>query len=96
MLNRQEWNVKRLFTTPKEGFVMSKRSVVFTAALCGFAFSLFAASQALAQYGAAIQGTVTDISGAVIAGANVTVVNEQTQVKKQTTSSPQGYYSVTA
>ena len=51
---------------------------------------------ALAQYNASIQGTVTDSSGAVIAGAAVSVINEETNAQQQVATSKEGFYSVTA
>ncbi len=61
-------------------------------ALC---FVLFAARGAFAQANAGITGTVTDQSGAVIPGANVTVTNEGTSVSNKTVTSTAGTYSVT-
>lgn len=47
-----------------------------------------------AQYNAAIQGTVTDASGAVIPGATVTATNQQTGVSSKTISSDAGTYRI--
>jgi outer membrane receptor protein involved in Fe transport len=55
---------------------------------------LILALPAAAQFGAGIQGTVTDQTGAVIKGAKVTVTNEATGVSSTTTTSGSGYYSV--
>jgi hypothetical protein len=55
----------------------------------------FVTSSALAQYGASIEGTVTDKSGAVIGGANVTVTDQATGVAHSAVSSPAGFYRVT-
>jgi len=49
-------------------------------------------SLAFAQYGASIQGTVTDKSGAVVSGAKVTVTNEQTGVTQTTTTTGTGLF----
>jgi hypothetical protein len=46
------------------------------------------------QYGASIQGTVTDNSGAVVPGATVTVTNQETGVSKTTVTSDAGSYRV--
>ena len=46
------------------------------------------------QYGASIQGTVTDPSGAGVPNAKVTVTDQATQVYKNTTSSATGFYAV--
>jgi hypothetical protein len=55
----------------------------------------FVTSFALAQYGASIEGTVSDKSGAVIGGANVTVTDQATGVAHSAVSSPAGFYRVT-
>src|SRR5215469_13182723 len=46
-----------------------------------------------AQYGAGIQGTVTDQSGAVVKGAAVTVTNQATGVSSSTSTNDSGFYS---
>ena len=45
-----------------------------------------------AQFGAALQGTVTDQSGGIIPGASVTLVSQETQQSKTTTTSDAGSY----
>jgi Carboxypeptidase regulatory-like domain/TonB dependent receptor len=49
---------------------------------------------ALAQFGASIEGTVTDKSGAVVSGANVTVTDQATGVGRNTVTSSAGFYRV--
>jgi len=51
---------------------------------------------ALAQYRAGIQGTVTDPSGAVVAGATVTVKNLETTWTKQARTDSSGTYAIPA
>jgi hypothetical protein len=51
-------------------------------------------SVALAQYGASLQGTVTDQSGAVIASAKVTATNEATGVSRSTVAGDSGFYRI--
>jgi len=51
-------------------------------------------TMAWGQYGASIQGTVTDNSGAVVPGATVTVTNQETGVSKTTVTSDAGSYRV--
>jgi len=51
-------------------------------------------TMAWGQYGASIQGTVTDNSGAVVPGATVTVANQETGVSKTTVTSDAGSYRV--
>lgn len=54
--------------------------------------ALVAASALFAQT-AQITGRVTDGSGAVVAGARVTVINSQTGVRREVESNQDGYYS---
>jgi len=49
-----------------------------------------------AQYGASLQGTVSDKTGAVVKGAMVTVTNQATGVAQTTESSGTGFYRVAA
>src|SRR5882762_222261 len=51
-------------------------------------------SFALAQYGASLEGTVTDKSGAVVAGATVTVTNQATGVSRNTVTGESGFYRI--
>ena len=53
-------------------------------------------SLALAQVTATINGTVTDNTGAVIPGANVTLINDATQERRATVSNGAGYFAVPA
>src|ERR1700688_3103624 len=55
----------------------------------------FLTSFAMAQYGASIEGTVTDKSGAVIGGATVTVTVVATNVSHSAATSPRGFYRST-
>ena len=55
-------------------------SIRFAIQLLTLTFVLFAAHGAWAQTNTGVTGTVTDASGAVIPGANVTIVNEGTSV----------------
>ena len=57
---------------------------------------LFTAALASAQtFRGSILGTVTDTSGAVVAGANVKVHNTATALERTTTTSAEGNYSIT-
>ena len=49
---------------------------------------------AAAQFNATVQGTVTDPSGAVISGANVTVTNQSNGTAKTTQTTGNGFYRV--
>ncbi len=51
---------------------------------------------AYAQYGASLQGTVTDKTGAVVPGATVTVTNQSTGISAVTTTTDAGFYRVAA
>lgn len=60
-------------------------------------YVVFAACSLLAQAPTGqINGTVTDPSGAVIAGASVTAVNTATNASRQTTTSEDGLYNLPA
>lgn len=64
-------------------------------ALCLLAFALIAAPFARAQQTlGSLNGTVTDISGAAISGASVTVVSEQTGLTRSTTTHDNGYWEI--
>jgi hypothetical protein len=55
---------------------------------------LFLSSAALAQYGASLQGTIQDKTGAAVVGANVIVTNQATGVSRNTVSSDSGFYRI--
>jgi hypothetical protein len=57
--------------------------------------ALLSVGHLFAQANAGITGTVTDASGAVVAGAKVTITNQDTNVASHTTTSSAGTYSVT-
>lgn len=59
------------------------------------AMFFFCASFSLAQFGASIGGSVTDKSGAVVAGVNVTVTEQGTGVSHTTVTGASGVYRVT-
>jgi hypothetical protein len=61
------------------------------AILCAFLLT-GASLPALAQFNGAIQGTVSDTSGAVIPGAQVTLTNIETQKKQTTATGGEGFY----
>jgi hypothetical protein len=73
-----------------------KRFLLFTSML--FAFFLFTAAQiALAQVDTArLQGTITDSSGAALAGATIAVTNIDTGRETNVTANDLGYYTVSA
>src|SRR6202043_3898404 len=48
-----------------------------------------------AQYGASLEGTVTDKSGAVIGGATVTITNQATGVSRNSVTGDSGFYRIT-
>jgi len=63
---------------------------------CFLTFSLSAAAWAQGGATGAISGTVQDVSGAVIAGAQLTITNEATsEVVRQVTSDASGLFSAT-
>src|SRR3954453_17156806 len=48
----------------------------------------------LAQFGSGIQGTITDSSGGIIAGARVAVTNTETGITRDAIASDDGLYRV--
>ncbi len=58
------------------------------------AIFFFLTSSAFAQYGASLEGTVTDKSGAVVSGATVTITNQATGVSRNTVSGEAGSYRI--
>jgi outer membrane receptor protein involved in Fe transport len=57
---------------------------------------VFLPSLALAQYGASLEGTVADKSGAVVAGATVTGTNQATGVSSSTVTTDAGFFRINA
>jgi Carboxypeptidase regulatory-like domain/TonB dependent receptor len=55
----------------------------------------FLTASALAQYGASLEGTVTDKSGAVVSGAKVTITDQATRVSRNTVTGASGFYRIT-
>lgn len=55
--------------------------------------AFFPGSSAFAQFGASLNGTVQDSTGAVVPGATVTLTNTGTQQKRTATSSGSGTYN---
>lgn len=61
--------------------------------LCGVVVLLFiTAASAFAQFGASIQGSVEDATGAAIGSAHITLVNVDTQVSRSTSADSTGIY----
>ena len=58
---------------------------------------VFAVSHAVPLFaqvtGAALSGTITDASGAVLAAARVTIVNQSTEVTRESVTDKDGFYS---
>jgi hypothetical protein len=67
--------------------------VFATATMCTIGSSM-SYGQAISQTGGAIQGTITDPSGAVVPGAAVTITNTDTASVKTVTTDSAGFYSV--
>ena len=65
------------------------RSLLFLLAIMGLS-----ATAALAQYSSGIEGTAHDSTGAVVAGATVTVTDTRLGVSKTTTTSQDGYFRI--
>ena len=64
--------------------------------LCGLLSILFASLFAVAQESATLTGTVTDPTGATIAGAQVAVTNAEHGIDRTTVSNAQGEWAVPA
>src|SRR5947208_14473909 len=47
-----------------------------------------------AQYGSSLQGTISDQSGAAVAGATVTATNQATGVSNNTQTNDSGFYRI--
>ena len=56
--------------------------------------SVLVAAPALAQYASGIEGAVLDQTGAIVQGAQCTVVNQDTQVQQTAISDAQGYVRI--
>jgi outer membrane receptor protein involved in Fe transport len=55
---------------------------------------VLASLNAFAQYGSSLQGTVTDQSGAAVANAKVTAINQATRVSRDTVTNGSGFYRI--
>jgi hypothetical protein len=71
---------------------MTKRHVTKCLILVVLAGILFASTPLFAQFRSAIEGTVTDSSGAAVAGAQVTLTNQDTSVATTATSNETGLF----
>ncbi len=69
-------------SSPVRAFVLPTILFVFSAA-------------AFAQFGASVAGTITDKSGAVITGANVTLTDQSTGVAHNAVTGDSGFYRIT-
>ena len=74
---------------------MKRVQGLFCAALV-LALVGFCSELAFGQYGASLEGTVTDKSGAVVPGATVTITNWATGVSRNSVSGESGFYRITA
>ena len=70
------------------------RARFFVSTLLVAATLIFLNVVALAQFGASIEGTVQDKSGAVVSGATVTVTNQSTGATQTAQSNAGGFYRV--
>jgi hypothetical protein len=76
-------------------FSFSKKMVVVLGVFLAIGICSFTAVPAYSQVtGATLAGTVTDASGAVVAGATVSAKNTATGISKDTTSDSAGLYTV--
>ena len=72
---------------------MSRSRTLFVFSLLLSLVCLLSAT-AVAQYGASLQGTVTDESGAVISGAHVVATDQATGVSHSAATDKSGFYRV--
>jgi hypothetical protein len=75
---------------------MPRCNRVFRLILLSSSLVLLLAASAFAQYGASIQGTVADGTGAVVPGATVSVTNQDTGVVHPSVTGDTGVYRVSA
>jgi len=73
--------------------IIRKPSII--AGVAAFALMLSLSISAVAQAGGAIEGTVTDTSGAVVNNAAVTAVNVNTGLSTSRSTTSSGFYSIT-
>src|SRR6266403_4022210 len=91
--SRGQTRVRRILM--KDGGISLKKSVFTLGVFLAFVFCLSISVPVHAQVtGATLSGTVTDASGAVIAGAEVSVRNTATGISKDTTTDSAGFYTV--
>jgi hypothetical protein len=72
---------------------MSRARILFVFSLL-VTIAMWCTLPAFAQYGASLQGTVTDESGAVVSGAHVVVTDQATGVSRSTVTGESGFYRV--
>src|SRR6266852_5717027 len=73
---------------------LEKKLVVNLGVFLAFVFSFFVSVPVHAQVtGATLSGTITDASGAVIAGAGISIRNTATGAVKDTTTDSAGFYT---
>src|SRR5580698_7111147 len=73
----------------------SIRRVIFAAFAIYFLFSTSGLWAQLAGSAGTIHGTITDATGAIVPGANVTIVNPVSGLSRTTTSDSDGHYQFT-
>src|SRR6266851_2374942 len=74
---------------------LEKKLVVIGGVFLAFVFCFFVSVPVYAQVtGATLSGTVTDASGAVVAGAQISVKNNATGATRDVTSDSSGFYTI--
>jgi hypothetical protein len=73
-----------------------RKTATYPVVLLLFAATFLLSPAAHGQFRASIQGTVVDSTGAVIPGANLTLVNNSTNEKQVRTSNAEGIFSFNA
>lgn len=78
----------------KQRVDMATRGVGVSVGFLCWVLMLLITRPAFGQFNSSIEGTVSDSSGAVVAGVNIRVTNEATGLVFATTTSSDGYYRV--
>jgi len=72
---------------------MSRSRILLIFALL-MPLAILLSAPAFAQYGAGLQGTVQDRSGAVVSGANITATEDATGIQHTATTNSSGFYRI--
>jgi Carboxypeptidase regulatory-like domain len=68
--------------------------ILLPATICLLVFAFFSQAGSAQETSGSLNGTVSDVSGASVGGATVTVVSEQTGLTRSTTTGSNGYWEI--